>query len=77
VGSNPDKNLKAIFDPGLPQKIQQIFPAILKSVPLMIYFARHSIKILKKGSLRHTYMATFRRIQPHFTCLAPVITWQT
>jgi len=26
-GSNPGRNLQAIFDPGLSQKFQQIFPA--------------------------------------------------
>jgi len=30
VVSNPGRNLQAIFDPGWPQKIKQIFPGRLK-----------------------------------------------
>jgi len=51
VNSNTSSNLQVIFDPGLPQKFQHIFPARLKSVPLMIDFARRPLKIRKKLTL--------------------------
>jgi len=36
-GSSLGRSLQAVFDPGLPQKIQQIFPARLKKE----YFCKH------------------------------------
>jgi len=47
MGSNPIRNLQAIFNPRFPEKLQQIFPARLKSVPFMINFERRAKKILK------------------------------
>jgi len=43
VGTNPGRKLKAIFDPKLPQEI----PTSALSVPLMINFAKNTVKIEK------------------------------
>jgi len=44
----PSKTSRQSSRPQIVIKIQQIFPAKLKSVPLIIQFARHSIKNFKK-----------------------------
>jgi len=44
-GFKSDRNLRAISYPGLPQKIQQIFPARLKSVHEMINFMGLKVSI--------------------------------
>jgi len=45
MGSNPTRNLETIFDLRFPQNSRKVFTAKLRSLPLMINFARHTMKI--------------------------------